>query len=172
MVFYRSLSNSKSPQVSRTLLGILADINNTVVWRIPPRPLISKISSSCNNPLVTVPRAPVTIVIIVTFIFHSFFQFPSKLQVLIFLFAFLWFYSVVSQDTKVHNSASSLFFVDYYLVMVVWPRLGNPFVFQNPRGVSLCISFSKTDSWLCISHLFVIIIIFIIIIIIIIILLL
>ena len=32
MVFHKSLSDSKSPQVSRTLLSILADLNNAVIW--------------------------------------------------------------------------------------------------------------------------------------------
>ena len=32
MVFHWSLSDSKFPQVSRTLLSILADLNNAVVW--------------------------------------------------------------------------------------------------------------------------------------------
>ena len=40
--------------------------------------------------------------------FHSFFQFPSKVQVLILIFAFFQFYSVVSRDSKVHNAASLL----------------------------------------------------------------
>ena len=31
MVFHWSLSDNKSPQVSRNLLGILADFNNAVV---------------------------------------------------------------------------------------------------------------------------------------------
>ena len=49
---------------------------------------------SFNKPLVTVPKAPITIGIIVTFMFHSFFQFPSKFQVHILL-TFFQFYSVV-----------------------------------------------------------------------------
>ena len=32
MVFHRSLNYNKSPPVSRTLLGILADFNNAIVW--------------------------------------------------------------------------------------------------------------------------------------------
>ena len=32
MVFHWSLSDNKSPQVSRTLLNILTDLNNAVVW--------------------------------------------------------------------------------------------------------------------------------------------
>ena len=35
-------------------------------------PVISKYSSPFNNPLVTVPKVPITISIIVTFMFHSF----------------------------------------------------------------------------------------------------
>ncbi len=54
---------------------------------------------------------PIVIGIIVTFMFHSFSQFPSKVEVLIPLFTFFQFYSVVSRDSKVHNSASSLFYV-------------------------------------------------------------
>ena len=41
--FYLSLSDSKSPRVSRTLLSILAILNNAVVWMVstrPPVPLI------------------------------------------------------------------------------------------------------------------------------------
>ena len=43
--------------------------------------------------------------------FHipQFFWFPSKVKVLIHLFTFFQLYFVVSQDSKVHNSTSSLF---------------------------------------------------------------
>ena len=61
MVFYWSLSNSKSPQVSRTLLSILADLNNDVVWIVSTRLLISQPSSPFNDPLVTVTSASITI---------------------------------------------------------------------------------------------------------------
>ena len=65
-----SLSDSKSPQVSKTLLGILADLKNPVVWIVSTRPLISKYSSLFTNPLVTVPRSPIIIGITITFMFH------------------------------------------------------------------------------------------------------
>ena len=110
MVFHWSLSDSKSPQVSRTLLSILALLNSAVVWMVSTRPPTSKSSSPFCNPLVTVPNAPITIGIIVTLMFHSFFQFPSKVEVLILLFTFFQFYSVVSRDSKVDYFASSLFF--------------------------------------------------------------
>ena len=66
------LSDSKSPQISKTLLGNLAVLNNAVVWMISTRLPTYKSSSPSNNPLVTVPKAPITIGIIVTFMFHSF----------------------------------------------------------------------------------------------------
>ena len=99
MVFHWSLSDSKSPQVSKTLLSILAVLNNAVVWMVSTRPPTSKPSSPFNNPSVTVPKAPITISIIVTFMFHSFLQFPRKVEVLILLFTFFQFYSVVSRDS-------------------------------------------------------------------------
>ena len=66
MVFNWILSDSKSPQ---TLLNILAILNNAVVWMVSTRPSTSKSSSPFNSPLVTVPNAPITIGIIVTFSF-------------------------------------------------------------------------------------------------------
>ena len=77
-VSHRSLSDSKSPQVSWPLLRILADLNNTVVWIVSSRSLIFKSSSLFINPLVTVPRAPVTIGITINFMFYSFFSFLAR----------------------------------------------------------------------------------------------
>ena len=68
-------SDSKPPQVFRTLFNIRADLNNAVVWMISTRLLISKPSSLCINPLVTVPRAPITIGITISFMWHSLFCF-------------------------------------------------------------------------------------------------
>ena len=110
----RVFCDSKSPQVSRTILSILGDINNAVVWTVSTSPVISKSSSPCTNPLVTISRAPITIGITITFMFHSFFQFPSKIEIFTLLFTFnftLWSVG----NTKVQNSASSLF-VDYYKI--------------------------------------------------------
>ena len=95
-----SLSNSKSPQFSTTLLSILSDLNNAVVWMVSTCPVISMSSSSCTNPLQTAPRATITIGIIVTLMFHSFFKFSSKAEVLILLFTFFQFYSLVSGDSN------------------------------------------------------------------------
>ena len=98
MVFQRRLSDNKPPQVSRTLLSILTNLSNAVVWIVSTYHIISKSS----NPLVTVPRAPITVGIAVTFMLNIFFHFPSKVQVLIPLFAFFQFYCVVIRYRKVH----------------------------------------------------------------------
>ena len=71
--------------------------------------------------------APITIGITVTFMFHSFFQFSSKVLVLISHFALFQFYSGISRNGKVHNSAGSLF---YWLSQDL---AIDPFVSQNPR---------------------------------------
>ena len=126
------------PQISWSLFSIL--------WSIYclDDPLISKPSSPCTNPLVTVPSATITTGITVTFMFHSFF---SSLASSMYLIAFFHFYSVVNGDSKAHNSASFLSFFFFcrcccWLLqsLVVWPRFGDPFVCQNPRGV--CESYS------------------------------
>ena len=137
MVFHWTLSDSNSHEVFQTLLSILADINNAVVWMVSARPLISKSSSPGINSLVTVPRAPITIGINVTFMFQCFFQFPSKVEVFILLFTFFQFFLVVSRYSKVHIFASSLF-CWLLLGLVVWVRLNDPFVCQNPSGVCVC----------------------------------
>ena len=74
MVFLWRLSDGKSPQVSRTLLSILSVFNNPVVWMVSTHPPTSKSSRPFNNLLVTVPKVPIPISIIVTFIFHSVFN--------------------------------------------------------------------------------------------------
>ena len=118
-----SLSDSKSHQVSRTLLSILTDPDNGVVWMVSARLLISKSSYLCSNPLVTVPSAPITIGIMIIFLFRDFFQFTSKVLVLIsLLFTFFQFYPAVSQNGKVYNSGVSLF-CWLSLGLVVWRRL-------------------------------------------------
>ena len=111
MVFHWSLSDSKSPQVSRTLLSVLAVVNRALVWMVYTLSPAFKSSSPFNNPLDAVPKAPITIGKIFTVMFHSFFQFPSKVEILILLFTLFQIYSVVSQVSKVDNFASSLFFL-------------------------------------------------------------
>ena len=94
MVFHRCLSDSKSPQVSRTLLCILGDLNNAIVWMVSICPLTSKSSSPCTNPLVAVPSTPITIGVTITFMFRSFLSSLArsrKLSLFLLSFSFtLW----------------------------------------------------------------------------------
>ena len=54
------VSDSKSPQVSRTILSILADFDNAVVWMVSTYPIISKHFSPCTNRFVTLPSTPIS----------------------------------------------------------------------------------------------------------------
>ena len=74
MICHWSLSDSKFLQVSRTLLSILADLNNAAVWMVSTRSHISNSSSPFTSPLVTVPSATSTIGITVIYMCHSFFS--------------------------------------------------------------------------------------------------
>ena len=58
-IFHWGFNYSMSPQVSRTLLSILADLYNDIVWMVSCSPLISKSSCLCTNLLVTVTSAPI-----------------------------------------------------------------------------------------------------------------
>ena len=127
---------------------------------VSARPPTSKSSSPFSNPLFTVPKAPITIGIIVTFMFHSFFQIPSKIEVLILLFTFFQFYFVVCRDSRVHNFANSLFFLFFFFFLLIIIRSGllaeiRWSVCMSKSQRSLCVSFSRTDAGLCIYHLFV-----------------
>ena len=84
MVFHWSLSDSKSLQLSRTHLRILTVLSNAVVWIVSTRPPTSKSSRPFNNPFVIVPKAPIKIGTIVTFMFHSFFNSLARSRCLSF----------------------------------------------------------------------------------------
>ena len=105
MGFHWSLSDSKSPQVSRTRLRILAVPSNAVIWIVSTRPPTSKSFRPFNNPLVIVPKAPIIIGTIVTFMFHSFFNSLARSRYLSF-FALSFRFILWSTGTaKVNNFA-------------------------------------------------------------------
>ena len=120
MVLHWSLSDSKSPQVSRTRLRILAVLSNAVVWIVFTRPPISKSFRPFNNPLVIVPNAPITIGTIVTFIFHSFFHSLTRSGYLSFFslsFRFILWSAGTAKSTILQIFFFFFFFfVDYYEV--------------------------------------------------------
>ena len=146
MVFHWSLSDSKSPQVSRILLSILAVLNNAAVWMVSTRPPTSKPSST----LVTVPNAPITIGIIVTCMFHSFFNSLARSRYLSFFshsFSFiLW---------SARTSKTTILQVLFFLLIIIKSGLlvdirGS--VCMSKSHWSLCVSFSRTGAGLCIYH--------------------
>ena len=147
MVFHWRVSDSKSPQVSRTRLRILAILSNAVIWIVSTRPPTSKSSRPFNNPFVIVPNTPITIGTIVTFMFHSFFNSLARSRYLSFFslsFRFILWSSKVDNysdlfcgpakstiilwDSKVDNFADFLFCL-LLLGLVFWPGLGDPFVY-------------------------------------------
>ena len=73
MVFHRSFSDSKYPKLFRTVLCILAVLNIAVACIVSTFLPNSKCSNPFNNPSVAEPNPPITMGIIVTFMFHCFF---------------------------------------------------------------------------------------------------
>ena len=118
MVFHWSLSDSKSPQVSRTLFSILTDCNNAVVLMTSTRPSIFKPSSPCINSLVTVPRAPIIIGITVTLMFHSFFN-PLARSSYLYFFSFSFNFTLWSAGT----AKSTILFFFFLLIITRSGRL-------------------------------------------------
>ena len=131
MVFFWSLSDCKSPQVSRTLLSILADLNNAVVWLLSTFPLISK-SSSPFTKLVfgggSCSLATYRNLSLFSFSFNLTLGFvgtaKSTIQQVLSFFSFLF---------------NFFFFFFFLFIITVWPRLGNLY---------LKIPENRTDSWL------------------------
>ena len=154
MVFHCNFSDSKSPKVSRTCLKILAVLSNAILWRVSTHPPTSKSSRPFNNPLVIMPKAPITIGTIVAFMFYSFFNSLARSRYLSLFLHYFQIYSVVCRDSKGDNFANSLFFLliiirSGLLAGVSWS------VCMLKSHRSLCASFSMIGAVLCIYHLLV-----------------
>ena len=122
---------------------------------VSTRPPTSKSSSPLSNPLVTVPNAPITIGIIVTCMFHSFFNSQARSRYLSFFsesFSFiLW-----SAGTAKSTILQVLFF--FFLLIIIKSGLLAEIrwsVCMPKSHRTLCVSFSRTGAGLCIYHLFV-----------------
>ena len=120
-----------------------------VLWRISTRPISSNSSCLFDNPLVTVQKVPITIGVIVTFIFHSFFNSLAMSRYITFFtlsFNFtLWLSKFIILQV--------LYFVDYYNV---WSSGWDLVICCISKSHwSVCFSFSRRDAGLCIYHLFV-----------------
>ena len=116
MVFHWSFNDSKSPQVSRIRQSILAVLNNVVVQIVSTRPPTSKSSSPFSNPLVTVWKAPITISILVTFMFNSFFFNSLARSRYLSFFSYSLCFILWSAGTAKSTILKILFFCDYYKI--------------------------------------------------------
>ena len=128
MFFHWSPSDRMSPQVSRTLLSILADLNNAVVWMVSTHPLISNSFSPCINPLVTVPRALITIILIVTFMCHSFFNSLARSTCLSF-FSFSFNFTLGSAGTA-KSTIKQIIIIIVIIIRVFIPALADGFTLE------------------------------------------
>ena len=117
------------------------------------RSLISKSSSPFNNPLVTVPKTPITIGIIVIFIFQSFFNTLARTRYLSFSllsFSFILWLVGTAKSTFCKFSFLLLIIIRSGLLAEIrWS------VCMSKSHRSLCVPLSRTDVGLCIYHLFV-----------------
>ena len=156
MVFHWNLSDSKSPQVSKTRLRILAVLRNAVIWIVSPRPPTSKSSRPFNKPLVIVPKATITIGTIVTFMFHSFFNSLARSRYLSF-FSHSFRFILWSAGTAKSTILQILSFFFFFLIIIRSVLLAeirwSVCMLKSHR--SLCMSFSRTGAGLCIYHLLV-----------------
>ena len=134
MVFHWSLNNSKFPQAFRTVLGILADLNNAIIWIVSISPPFSNSSSFFCKPLGIVPRAPITISIPITLMLHNFLSSLAKSKYLpllsISLFFTLWSAGIAKSTVQ---QVLFLLLLLLSLVLAFWLGLGNTCVRQNPR---------------------------------------
>ena len=130
MIFLWSLKESKSFQVSYTLLIILANLNSVAIWTVFTRALIYNSFSHFTNPLVTVPRTLITIGITVIFLFNIFFTSLAKVQVFIFCFCIPLVITLWSAETAKNTIRKILWFC-WSLGLVFSPRFGNLFIIIN-----------------------------------------
>ena len=130
MVFHWSLSDRKS---FKTLLSILAVLNNAVVWMVSTRSPTSKSSSPFNNRLVTVLKAPITIGIIVTTSRELFTpaeveDFSPSFSVSLQIKSILWWGSVSTLPRIFYLSTANFTFLSFFSFFTV----PNVTIIMNP----------------------------------------
>ena len=137
---------------------------------VSTRPPTFKSSSPFSNPLVTVPKTPITIGIIATFMFYIFFNSPARSRCLSFFshsFSLLWS-AGTARSTILKIRFFFFFFFFFWLIIIrsgLWSRLGDPCVCQNPIGVYVCHFLGKVLGCaytICLNGIIIIIIIIII----------
>ena len=133
MVFHGTLCDNKS-QVSRTLLSILANVNDAVIWMVSTCPLVSMSSWHMSSgfyvflayvfskPMEIVLSTPNKIGITVSFMFHGFLVHWQGLSICL-SFRFLWFSLCVplGQQSSLFSRFSfffSFFFLFFLLLLL------------------------------------------------------
>ena len=123
------------------------------------RPPTSRSPSPFNNPLATVLKSPITIGMIVTFIFHSFFNSLARSRYLSFFSHSFSFIQPGQQSRQFCKYSFFLifFFVFFLLIIISFGLLAEIrwSVCMSKSHRSLCVSFSRTDAGLYIYHLLV-----------------
>ena len=106
---------------------------------VSTRPPFSKSSRPFNNPLVTVPKAPITIGIIVSFMFHSFFNYLARSRYLSLFSHSFSFILWTAKSTILHIFFFLLFIImrSSHLTEIRWSVC----ILMSHR--SLCVSFSR-----------------------------
>ena len=147
MVLHWNLRDCKSPQVSWTLLGILAVLNNAVVWMVSTCPPTSTSSSPFNNSLVFVPKAPITIGIIVIFMFHRFFNSLARYRYLSF-FSQTFSFILWSAGTEKSTILQILYFFFFFIIIRsgLLAEIRWSVCISKSHG-SLCASFFLDNCW-------------------------
>ena len=117
---------------------------------VSTRTFISKSSCPFISNLVTLPRAPITIGIIVTFMFYRFFNSLPNLR-------YFSFFSLSFNFTLWSAGTAKSIFLQVLFIIIRSSRLAEIrwSVCMSKSQRSLCVSFSRTDFGLCIYHLFV-----------------
>ena len=123
-------------------------------WMVSPCPPISTSSNLFNHHLVSVPKEPITIRIIVTFMLRSFFNSQARFRYLSF-FSHSFSFILWSAGTVKSTILQILFF--FFLIIIRFGHLAeNRWSVCMPKSHrSLCVSFSRTGSWLCVYHMFI-----------------
>ena len=131
MFFHWSLSDSKFPQISRTLLSIRTDLNCAMVYMVLILPLISSSLSLLSRSVRSLPKLSTIIDIPVTFMFYNSQARSKNLSIFSFTFTFTLF------STGTAKSITSFFVVNQYNVWFLWLQMSDPFVSNEKLEVSI-----------------------------------
>ena len=145
-----NLSDSKSLQVSRTLLSILVNLNNIIVCIVPVRSQISNSFSPFFKSCGRSQARPITIGITVTLMFYIFLSSLARFLYLSF-FSLSLIYIQWSAGTAKSIIWQTLFFLGFFFCFVLFC-----FVFNITRasflaGIRWSVCISKSQKILCVS---------------------